>query len=213
MDKQFNIDGRQAVEIRATDYGRDFDEPYRYAAFVGPLDPTATYLIVTMDRLGAMSDLTWRYDLVPSSGQQDPAPGSNIPSAEAYTLGGLSVAMEKEINVDSTYIYVTFKVQNDTPERHVVRWRNAYLHLVDDKGREYLPADETQASYDMDKQFGIDARQVVEIRATDYGRDFDEPHRYAAFVGPIDPTATYLTVTMDRLGAMSNLTWKYNIVQ
>ena len=166
-----------------------------------------------MDRLGAMSNLTWRYDLVPSSGQQSPAPGSNILAGEAYTLGGISIAMDKQISVSGQYIYITLKIQNDTPNRHIVRWRNAYLHLVDDKGREYLPIDETQDSYNVDKQFNVDARQTTQIYAADYSGYFYEPQQYAAFVGPIDPTATYLIVTMDRLGAMSNLTWKYQVGQ
>lgn len=58
------------LEIRQTDLAAGgelniklYRDAYLSGCFDGPVDPTAKYLILTIDGIAGMTDLNWRYDL------------------------------------------------------------------------------------------------------------------------------------------------------
>ena len=146
---------------------------------------------------------------MPSSDQQDPPPGSNIPAGSGYKKNDVMVTALGDIATRGTTIQIQIVIRNNSAKVLLVLWKNSYVHLRDDKGRVYRRYGEGDPGIDENKQASVGV-----------GNDFriNWPEEmwlgccdHYEFVGPIDPQAKYLVLTVDQIVGMTNLNWRFNI--
>jgi len=143
----------------------------------------------------------------PDSSQQNPPPGSIIPAGQGFTKNGVTITLRSPLEVDRSSFKNSGVIENNSNEQIVVRWKNSFVHAVDDKGKTYRQSNETSSDWDNLKQFSISSGSKTVIGSVIYSR-VDE---FDTFQGVFDPSVKYVIIKIDQLAGMTNMNWRYDI--
>lgn len=143
-----------------------------------------------------------------STDQQNPLPGSAILAGQPYTRNRITITPSKSVQVSGNAIGISIVIENQSSQQVIILWKNSYVHLKDNDGKNYPQASESKPDWNSIKQFAIangETKNMPTMCCIFYPDAFD------FFQGPIDPSAKYLIFTIDQLGAMSNMNWRYDL--
>ncbi len=154
----------------------------------------------------------------PSADQQNPLPSSTILAGQGYTRNGVTVTLRKSIeirNFDGGYFGFTLSIENRSGQQWVIVWRNSFIHLRDDKGRVYRQWNEDAINWNKNKQFTISNSGTQQLVGTsgNVRFDYDGDTQLDFFQGTIDPSTKYFIFTLDQMAGMTNMSWRYDILQ
>ncbi len=189
-------------------------------------EPTAAPATPTPSRTAALSTpaptasqptrpvvLATATSAAPSSAQ-DPSPGSNIPAGRGYTKGGVTITLVRGLTVNQYGFSPSLSIKNDSGQQIAVSWKNSLVHIQDDKGSIYRQLNESESQWDQNKLFTVSSGEVYRINdlnSTCSVNHWNFPICFSFFRGGIDPSASFLIVTIDQMAGMTNLTWRYDL--
>lgn len=145
--------------------------------------------------------------------EQSPPPGEIVPAGQTISKAGMSVTMEKDIKVDGDLFGFSFTIKNSRADDYVIRYRSSQFKVVDDLDGQYAlcACGYSQESLDVVKQFLIGSKQDFVIGPTRYVWSGVTDTSVAFFQGGVNPDATFLIVTIDKLAGMEDLKWRYDL--
>jgi len=146
----------------------------------------------------------------PSADQQNPPPGSIIPAGQGYTKKGVVITLMKNISIGFGEIDITLTIENQTGQQIVVLWRDSFIRLRDDKGKEFNQQYAGDSFWNENKQFTIASGNTARIVSSNK-KSTDTA--FSSFIAKLDPNTKYILISVDQLLGMTNMNWRYDIQQ
>jgi len=169
--------------------------------------PTLTPVIIVATRGPVVVTPT------PGVDEQIPPPGSVLLAGQAFNKGGITVWAHEELDIHrapggvaNELVGIAFSIANSSGRQYVIRWKNSYLHLRDNAGREYEQYGNTEY-FQQVKQFVLRPGTTVTIS---YYCDSCETD-YGSFYAILTPDVEFLIFTIDEIAGLSNLSWRYDL--
>jgi hypothetical protein len=149
----------------------------------------------------------------PSADQQNPPPGSILRIGQSYKKNNITISSSKSIGMEYGRFSFSIYIENQGNQQIVVLWRNSFVHLRDDKGKEFHQAYESSSDWNRNKQFTVPNSEIREMPSKSWAGFYNTDDAFDWFVGRLDPNVKYLVLTIDQLAGMTNLNWRYDIQQ